>query len=374
MTQLINLLPWMPGHSGFSSYVQRVVPDLDGWRLQLGANGEPTLLTPQHWQAMSQGQATSQGQASAGLPRLLQTLGLGQHGFSIKTLLARHGLGLNDLDCVYSPFFDALLALPQQIPQVITCHDLTPLLLPNSRKAWLRYRFWQPLHLRKAHRVIAISRRVADHLLAFGVDGRKLAVIPNGIETCGPRVTAPASDDLIVLARHDGNKNLLTLMRALAGVQRQLPQWKGTVRIVGRDGRQTAALRRLHKALPRPRQVQLICSLGSAELRQAMRQSLALVSASAEEGFDYPVLEAKAEGLPTLLSDIAVHREFHHDSSLFFPVDDDGTVLAAHLKSLLQDGDLWQHLSQRGYALAQQMSVGRQIAQIHDLIEASSRS
>ena len=367
MTRLINLLPWMPGHSGFGSYVQRVVPALDGWRLQLGANGEPTLLTPERWQA------TSQGQPQSGLPRLLQMFGLAQHGFSIKTLLARHGLGLNDLDCVYSPFFDALLALPPQIPQVITCHDLTPLLLPNSRKAWLRYRFWQPLHLRKARRVIAISQRVADHLLAFGVDGRKLTVIPNGIEVRDPRVIAPASDDLIVLARHDGNKNLLGLMRALAGVQRQLPGWTGTVRIIGRDGRQTAALRRLHEALPRPWQVQLIPALGTTELRLAMRQSLALISASAEEGFDYPVLEAKAEGLPTLLSDIAVHREFHHDSSLFFPVDDDGIVLAAHLHSLLQDGDLWQQLSQAGYALARQMSVGRQVAQIQALIDVISR-
>ena len=34
MTRLINLLSWLPGHSGFGSYVQRVVPQLDGLRLQ----------------------------------------------------------------------------------------------------------------------------------------------------------------------------------------------------------------------------------------------------------------------------------------------------------------------------------------------------
>ena len=37
MTPLINLLPWQPGHSGFGSYVQRVVPGIDGLRLQLNA-------------------------------------------------------------------------------------------------------------------------------------------------------------------------------------------------------------------------------------------------------------------------------------------------------------------------------------------------
>ena len=46
---LINLLSWLPGHSGFGSYVQRVVPGLDGLRLQLGCAGQGGLLTPEQW-------------------------------------------------------------------------------------------------------------------------------------------------------------------------------------------------------------------------------------------------------------------------------------------------------------------------------------
>ena len=45
MTQLINLLSWLPGHSGFGSYVQRVVPGIDGLRLQLGEAAQAALLT-----------------------------------------------------------------------------------------------------------------------------------------------------------------------------------------------------------------------------------------------------------------------------------------------------------------------------------------
>ena len=50
------------------------------------------------------------------------------------------------------------------------------------------------------------------------------------------------------------------------------------------------------------------------------------------------MLEAKAEGIPTLISSIPVHREFHAESSLFFPVDDDGTALARHLIDLSGPG------------------------------------
>ena len=108
----------------------------------------------------------------------------------------------------------------------------------------------------------------------------------------------------------------------------------------------------MHRQLPRPEQVQLIDALPQAKLLEYLRSSLALLSASTEEGFDYPVLEAKAEGTPTLISDIPVHREFHQDSSLFFPVDDDGGALADHVIACLQDRGLWMQLSQGGYALA----------------------
>ena len=55
----------------------------------------------------------------------------------------------------------------------------------------------------------------------------------------------------------------------------------------------------MHRQLPRPDQVQLIGALSHAQLLNYLRSSLALLSASTEEGFDYPVLEAKAEGTPT---------------------------------------------------------------------------
>ena len=106
--------------------------------------------------------------------------------------------------------------------------------------------------------------------------------------------------------------------------------------------------------------------LTQEQLLEHLRSSLAVLSASTEEGFDYPILEAKAEGMPTLISDIPVHREFHQRSSLFFPVDDDGGVLADHVIACLQDRQLWTQLSQTGYALAQRLSLDAQVASIDE--------
>ena len=160
------------------------------------------------------------------------------------------------------------------------------------------------------------------------------------------------------------------MLRGVDQLQRQCPQWRGVLRIVGRGGRQTGLVQRLHRQLPRPEQVELIEGLPKDQLVACLRSSLALLSASTEEGFDYPVLEAKAEGIPTLISAIPVHREFHAESSLFFPVDDDGTTLARHIIALRRDQTLWGDLSQRGLSLARSLSVERQVEAISAQIRA----
>ncbi len=99
MTTLINLLPWQPGHSGFGSYVKRVVPGLSGLRLQLDDQGKGAFVPPEQWSRDMIAWAPSRRM------RLLQRYSLGQHGVDLDRLLQRHGLQPSDLAGVYSPFF-----------------------------------------------------------------------------------------------------------------------------------------------------------------------------------------------------------------------------------------------------------------------------
>ena len=102
---------------------------------------------------------------------------MAQHGLNLRDVLRGSKIGIEDLEVIYSPFFEALLCFPQ-IPQLITCHDLTPLTLPASRRAGFKYRFWQPKHLHCATRVIAISRHVANQLIAFDLPADLISVVP----------------------------------------------------------------------------------------------------------------------------------------------------------------------------------------------------
>lgn len=357
MTLLSNLLLYSPGHSGFSSYVHRVMPGIPGHQLVLADQGGAECRDD-HW-------LPQQGPASRRLA-LLHRLSLTQHGVDVKGALKKIGLRVEDLGGIYSPYCDALLALPQ-VPQVITCHDLTPLYISNSRKASLRHRYWTPRHLNQAKCIIAISHFVADQLVDFGVPASKIEVIYNGIAIEREPITEPASQDLLMLARHDRNKNVAMVVRVFGELLERKPQWQGCLVVVGRRGRQTPEVRKAVEQLPKPERVVLLDGVSGTELVQLLRGSLALVSASIMEGFDYPVMEAKAEGLPTIISDIPVHRELHRDSSLFFDIGSGLDSLAVAIFRLVENDYLWKQLSASGRKLAVSWSIVDQRSKINFL-------
>jgi glycosyltransferase involved in cell wall biosynthesis len=301
--------------------------------------------------------------------RLLQSLTLAQHGISVKELLAK--AGSKRFDAIYSPFTDYLFDC-SEMPQVITCHDLTPLFGPGSKRARLRYRMWTPVHLHKAQHVIAISGFVAGQLTDLGLPASRISVVPNGVEIIRAPVVSPGSFNWVVLARHDRNKNLDLAVRGFSGFLQKQPDWPGALMIIGRRGRETPVLALLVRELGIEGRVQFVESVEEHRLVDLLRSAYGLLAPSCMEGFDYPVLEAKAEGIPTLISDIPVHREFHQGSSLFFPLDRDGAGLASCMNELTTGEQYWQQLSVLGRDCARQLSLQRQVEAIQIVLRQVS--
>lgn len=364
MTVLTNLLAHIPGASGFTSYIRRVLPGVPGPRL---------LIDPETNRCRCQLEDDlPQAHPSGRWLKLLQRLSLAQHGVHPRRAIdaaRQQGLLIETPDVVYSPFCDTLLGMTH-IPQVITCHDLTPLYISNSRKATWRYQLWTPVHLRRARRIIAISNFVADQLIANDVAANKIDVVLNGVAIERPAVESTSSEDIVILARHDRNKNVAGAIEALHHLQTTGSNWHGRMIVIGREGRQTLDLDRRRQQLPHPEALVLIQHLSQSELVRQLRQAWLLASFSRMEGFDYPVMEAKAEGIPTLVSDIPVHRELHNGSSLFFQLDDGGRSFSMAVERLRCEDSLWHELATTGRSLAVRLSLERQRAQIREVIDA----
>jgi glycosyltransferase involved in cell wall biosynthesis len=87
------------------------------------------------------------------------------------------------------------------------------------------------------------------------------------------------------------------------------------------------------------------------------------------EGFDYPLLEAQALGLPTLASRIPVHEELHREASLLFNLEDHGDTMAHLLMRLHREPGLWQQLSLAGLLNAAALTIQRQAHALVQLLE-----
>lgn len=65
------------------------------------------------------------------------------------------------------------------------------------------------------------------------------------------------------------------------------------------------------------------------EYREILNDSFALVSASKDEGFGIPVIEAMSQGTPAVISDIEIFREIGGEAALFFDPELPGSMVAA---------------------------------------------
>jgi glycosyltransferase involved in cell wall biosynthesis len=88
------------------------------------------------------------------------------------------------------------------------------------------------------------------------------------------------------------------------------------------------------------------------EYRQLLGEAFALVSASKDEGFGIPLIEAMSLGTPVVCSDIPIFREVADGAALYFDADD-AEQFAKQVQTL---GSEWRQASQKALENAERFS------------------
>jgi glycosyltransferase involved in cell wall biosynthesis len=229
---------------------------------------------------------------------------------------------------------------------VVTVHDIFPHIL--GRDPWFRL---SVLGLKRADHLIAIShftkRTLVDHL---GIPPETISVVYHGIdhERFRPLPSVRAVREsyqlpegrryLIYVGSEDPRKDLVTLVRALAQVRRELPE----VELIKAG--------RAHSDEGRQRLVELAAELGVLDaihfledvqeehLPQLYNLAEVYVTPSPYEGFGFPLLEAMACGTPVVYADAGSLPEIAGSAGMAVtPTDADG--LAVGLLALLRHRD-----------------------------------
>lgn len=244
-------------------------------------------------------------------------------------------------------------------------HPLPPGDLPAAvRLLWRAYHLSfapQRLLLGRADAIAAVSETTKDLIAEHHLTTHPVSVVSNAAE-----VTASSVRDM---SRHDAKtivymgsfmpyKNVETLIRSLE----HLPGW--TLHIASRiEGRREAELRAL---IPDRARVVFHRGVSEDEYAQLLDEATALVTASREEGFGLPVIEAMAQGVPVAISDIAIFHEIAAEAGVYFDADDPESIARALTR--LSDESVWRQHSRAGQHQSQLFNWDASAAALIDLI------
>ena len=214
--------------------------------------------------------------------------------------------------------------------------------------------------LRRATRVIALTRHEASFLASLGVEPGRIAVIPNGIDLSEFPGPVPAhrpsagTTGLFVGRLDPSQKGLEPLVRAVAA----LPPSSGfRLRIVGEDWGGRQGVLRLASRLDVADRIALVgCVSRTALLREYADADL-LVLPSRFEPFGIVLLEAMAAGLPVVASRVGGIPEVVSDGETGLLVEPgDAEALASAILRLVERPALRATLGARGRERARSYS------------------
>ncbi len=205
---------------------------------------------------------------------------------------------------------------------------------------------------RSATFVVVASRFVRDDVVAaYGVDERRVAVVPPGV----PLMVKPPSPDAepepfaLFPARAWPHKNHLRLMEAVAILHRRGVRVR--LSCPGGPRPHLDAVRDEVKRLGLEGSVHFPGYLSPAELAGLFARARMLIFPSLFEGFGFPVLEAFAAGLPVACSGTTSLPELAADAALLFdPMDAES--IAGAFERLWADRELREQLRASGYERA----------------------
>lgn len=330
--------------------IQRVVRSLLG---QLTANTIPGVKIQPIFASRNHGFC----KATFGLDGSVvnTSLGLGQ----LQPVEVRKGdifLGL-DLAAQTLPLLEGELAAWRRegVSINLLVYDLLPLTNPEwfSPKLGRNFRRWFGLLARQGDRCICISETVAAdlaRLLAKQGTKRKpvIDVIPLGadIEYSFPSLGFPDSlsqiEDfflkyraLLTVGTIEPRKGHEPLLDAFDHIWRWDPDSDIALVMVGRAGWKTGQLQERISCHPElGKRLMWIDQASDELLSRLYRNCAGLVSASYQEGFGLPLIEAAVHDAPVLARDIPVFREIGGNKFSYFD-SDEPTVFAARIQDWL---------------------------------------
>jgi glycosyltransferase involved in cell wall biosynthesis len=272
-------------------------------------------------------------------------------------------------DVVFSPM-QTMGALGRRYPLVLTLHDLIYYAHPTPprdlpwpvRLGWRLYHLaWWPqrLLLNRADAVVTVSETTRALMVAKRLTKRSITVVPNAADRPASvaRRARPEGLELVYMGSFMPYKGVDTLVAALHHLPGARLHLLSRIRPAERE--------RFEAAAPAGSLV-VHDGVSDEEYAELLDNASALVTASRDEGFGIPLVEAMGRGTPVVVSDITIFREIGGETALYAAVGD-ADAFAARITELLAPGE-WERRSAAAPAEAARFDWGRSAAVLLELL------
>lgn len=260
--------------------------------------------------------------------------------------------------------------LPRVVPKqtVITVHDVGFHRLPELYKKRQVHIHEQAMReiVKKAARIITVSEFAAREMVeAYGIDPRKIAITPLGIDhTLYRPISDPEAIEerlrryqiprpfVTAIGRLEAKKNIAFLVKAFSEYKTR----RGVgdplhLVLIGPPGFGYEDVRREIDKSPVKSDIIELGYVAEADKPYILNAADALIQASRYEGFGIPPLEAMACGCPVLSSGAASLPEVCGDAAVYFSPTEPEECVAA-LKRLMEEDGLRETLRSAGLTRA----------------------
>lgn len=201
---------------------------------------------------------------------------------------------------------------------------------------------------------MAVSESTAQDLARRGLDGERIAVIPNGVDldryAPDPGLHRFDEPTILYVGRLKKYKRVDLIMRAVAELRRR---GRSVRLLVAGTGDHAAALARIRRDLELEAHVEMLGFVSEEKKLELFRRAWVHVLTSPKEGWGITNMEAAACGTPTVASDAPGLKDSVVDgvTGLLVPHGDIG-ALADALERLLGDEALRERLGKGGREFA----------------------
>jgi glycosyltransferase involved in cell wall biosynthesis len=237
--------------------------------------------------------------------------------------------------------------------QIMTVHDLIPLLFPHYHKKQLYYfKHVFPIVLKKSIAILTVSHHSKNLIVDFyKIPKEKVIVIYNGISELflNCKFNPKKQNYILYVGRISPTKNIEGLVKAF---EMLITAYKLDLRLKITDSQSKLNFK---ISMTLRDKIDFVGNIPDSDLRDLYKNASLFVFPSLYEGFGLPPLEAMACGCPVVCSNVASLPEVCGEAACYVdPVNIESIVEGMY--KVLTDEDLRQNLIQKGLQRAKLFS------------------